>query len=189
MKTVRFAKVVAKSGPPEPYTLWSAPEKDPHFQAALKAHRVMTVRQENVGSKKDFGEVGFTKGGKGALLLFPKSLKRFEGQRVVGVKYDLLKEARPAKTAPPAKAKKPSKPKTPPAPQQEIPPLRIFRPEEEEKPAAPKKPAKRTASKKPPDAEKQLQTLLREVAKAQKKLEQGNAVAAYRILEKAAKPA
>lgn len=89
MKTVRFTQVVEAAGRPEPYTLWMEPKDDPVFQRALKAHRVLSVHQETVGTKADYGEVGFN-GVKGELLIFPKSLRRFAGRRVVGVKYDLL---------------------------------------------------------------------------------------------------
>src|SRR5207248_905493 len=107
-KTVRFASVVAKSGRPEPYTLWTAPEKDRHFQSALKGERVMTVHQENVGGKKDFGEVGFKK--EGSFLVFPKSLKRFAGARIIGIKYDLLEQTEGAPSSKP-KEQPPKKPK------------------------------------------------------------------------------
>lgn len=169
MKIVRFTQVVAKSGEPEPYALWSAPEKDRHFQAALHAHRVMSVHQANVGSQKDFGEVGFSEAEKGVLLIFPKSLKSFEGLRVVGVKYDLLKEPPPFE-APAERKKKPG-----PAPRAKAEPLRVFRPEE----------PKPTLKKEPVDAKKQLKSLQRKVGKALKKLEQGNTVAALQILRKA----
>src|SRR4051794_6829647 len=141
-KTIRFAKVVATSGQPEPYTLWSAPEKDRPFQAALKQHRVMTVHQANTGSKADYGEVGFDPEEHGSILLFPKSLKPFEGRKIIGVKYDLLAEAPepkdPVKIKPP-KESKPAKPErpTPGSPAETF--LRIFKPEEEE---APKKPVR-----------------------------------------------
>ena len=49
----------------------------------------MTVQESASGS--EFGMVGF-KAAKGArLLLFPKSLKRFENQRIVGINWDLVR--------------------------------------------------------------------------------------------------
>jgi hypothetical protein len=228
VKTVRFAKVVAESGKPEPYTLWSAPEADLAFQSALKAHRVMTLHQDNLGNKKDFGEVGYTEGEKGSLLVFPKSLKSFEGLRVIGIDYELMAEPptpkpapppRPAKSKPKAKppepkltptlpraaAAKPSppvsqppKPEPPapvvapppvPIPKPKIEPLRIFRPEDEKPPrvgAAPKHEPERPKAPET-DAQPDLKQLKQEIAKAMKKLEQGNQVAAYQILEKAIK--
>ena len=50
----------------------------------------MTVHQQLPKAKADYGTVGFQKGVSGQILIFPKSLKAFAGQRVTGVKYDLL---------------------------------------------------------------------------------------------------
>lgn len=88
--TVRFSQLVTASGKPQLHTLWGPPEKDPEFQRAIKAGRVLTIHQENVGSKKDYGVVGFSKDGPAQYLVFPRSLKRFEGQRVVGIKYEVF---------------------------------------------------------------------------------------------------
>jgi hypothetical protein len=120
VKTVRFTKLVEEVGTPEPYTLWLPPEKDHDFQSAIKAHRVMTVHQANTGTASDFGEIGFVKDVQGSFLLFPKSLKRYEGRRVVGVKYELLKETPSEAPAPkPTKREsKPTKSATKPKPQQ-----------------------------------------------------------------------
>jgi hypothetical protein len=94
MKTARFAEVVEKAGQPTPYALWQPPARDAVFQKALKAHRVMTVHHETVGNARDYGTVGYNTKDKQALLfLFPKSVKRFEGQRIVGIKYDLVAKA------------------------------------------------------------------------------------------------
>lgn len=105
MKTVRFTELVKAAGQPEAYTLWTAPKKDRSFQALLKSHRVLSVRQETVGSKADHGSVGDDDDGKAQILVFPKSIKRFEGRKVIGVKYDLLKQPPAQKTT----VKKPSK--------------------------------------------------------------------------------
>jgi hypothetical protein len=190
VQTVRFTKIVDEIGKPEPYTLWLPPEKDRQFQAAIKAHRVMTVHQENTGSAKDFGEIGFAEDVQGNCLVFPKSLKRFEGRRVVGIRYDLLekppamadaptkKAPRKPKAAPKARSKPEAKP---PAPAPKFEPLRVFQPEEaseQPKPAKPKRAGAREENRQSGD-------LMREVRKAMKKLEQGNAVAAYQILDKA----
>ncbi|MGA8656310.1 MAG: hypothetical protein WB586_09185 [Chthoniobacterales bacterium] len=56
----------------------------------MNANRVMTVHQDPVDKRTDFGVVGFQKGIPGQILIFPRSLERFAGKRVVGVKYDLL---------------------------------------------------------------------------------------------------
>ena len=90
MKTARFADVVEKAGKPTPYSLWQSPAKDPNFQKALKADRVMTVHHETVGHAKDYGTVGYTKDKQALLFLFPKSVKRFEGKRIIGIKYELV---------------------------------------------------------------------------------------------------
>ncbi|HEV7867191.1 MAG TPA: hypothetical protein VGO90_05885 [Chthoniobacteraceae bacterium] len=208
MKTIRFSQVVAQSGQPEPYTLWSAPEKDQDFQAALKQQRVMTVHQETVGAKKDYGEVGFSGDHQSTLLIFPKSLKAFAEQRVIGVKYDLLAPAPEVKTRSP-KAAKTAAPKAaekalpkPPAlkPLEEAPkpaavpfgPLRVFRAEEAARPKV-NPPAKVPAERREPtpkapvhepDSEA-LERLTREVQRAMKQLQSGKAVAAYQTLEKA----
>jgi hypothetical protein len=147
----------------------------------------MTVHQENVGTKTDYGEIGFVEGVQGSFLIFPKSLKRYEGKRVVGVKYDLLKEPPLMEAAPkkkPAKPKAAPKPepepepvKPPPQPAPKFEPLRVFKPEEP-KPVKAKPAAE-------PDQREHFNALTREVRKALKKLEQGNSVAAYQILEKA----
>jgi hypothetical protein len=48
----------------------------------------MTIRN---GGGADFGEVGLYQG-KGAMYLkFAKSLKRFEGKRIVGIKWNLVR--------------------------------------------------------------------------------------------------
>lgn len=93
--TVRFAQVAKECGRPEPLTLWSDPEKDPAFQAAVQRSRVMTVVQETVGTKKDFGVVGFHRVEHASYWIFPKSLREFEGKRVIGIKYDLLNVPKP----------------------------------------------------------------------------------------------
>lgn len=48
MKTARFAQLVSAAGQPEVHQLWVPAARDPEFQRALKAHRVLTVHQENV---------------------------------------------------------------------------------------------------------------------------------------------
>ncbi|HST30432.1 MAG TPA: hypothetical protein VLK27_06285 [Chthoniobacterales bacterium] len=88
-KTKRFADVVAEAGKPEPYTLWQKPAQDRHLQSEIKSHRVMTILKTDTGT--EFGVAGF-KEQKGAIyLVFPKSLKRFENDRIVGINWDLAK--------------------------------------------------------------------------------------------------
>jgi hypothetical protein len=88
VKTTRFAVVVEKCGQPEVHTLWQKPKTDRHFQSLLKNNRVMTVRPTESGT--DFGEVGFHAKPGARFLAFAKSLKRFEGQRIVGIDWALV---------------------------------------------------------------------------------------------------
>ena len=87
-KTVRFDQIIEKCGAPEVYTLWQEPKSDHHFQMLLKNNRVMTIQQTNAGT--DFGVVGFVKRKGARYLVFPKSLKRFEGDRIVGIKWEKI---------------------------------------------------------------------------------------------------
>ena len=89
VKTARFTEIVEKCGQPEVYTLWVKPKTDRHFQSLLKNHRVMTIRATESGT--DFGEVGFHQKPGARFLAFPKSLKRFDGQRIVGINWALVR--------------------------------------------------------------------------------------------------
>ena len=89
VKTARFVQVVEKAGKPEVYTLWQKPAQDRHLQSEIKNNRVMTIQRSDAGS--EFGIVGF-KEQKGAIyLIFPRSLKRYENKRIVGINWDLVK--------------------------------------------------------------------------------------------------
>jgi hypothetical protein len=88
VKTARFRELVEKFGRPEVYTLWVKPKADRHFQSLLKNNRVMTVRARESGT--DFGEVGFNQKPGARFLAFPKSLKRFEGKRIIGIDWTLV---------------------------------------------------------------------------------------------------
>jgi hypothetical protein len=88
VKTARFAVIVEKCGRPEVYTLWVKPKADRHFQSLLKNNRVMTVRSTESGT--DYGEVGFHQKNGARFLAFPKSLKRLEAQRIVGIDWALV---------------------------------------------------------------------------------------------------
>lgn len=89
-KTVRFAKIVERCGEPEVHTIWQKPKADRHLQSLLKNNHMMTILPSESGS--DFGLVGFkeTKGAR--YLAFPKSLKRFTDHRIIGIKWDLIRE-------------------------------------------------------------------------------------------------
>ena len=88
VKTTRFLVVVGTCGQPEIHTLWLKPNLDKRFQVMIKNNRVMTVRPSETGT--DFGVVGFHKQKKARYLAFPKSLKRFEGKRIVGIDWLLV---------------------------------------------------------------------------------------------------
>jgi hypothetical protein len=88
-KTKRFADVVATAGRPEVHTLWQKPRQDRHLQSEIKNNRVMTIQKSEAGS--EFGMVGFKEKKGASYLIFPKSLKRFENKRIVGINWDLVK--------------------------------------------------------------------------------------------------
>ena len=88
-KTKRFADVVESAGKPKPYTLWQKPSQDRHLQSEIRNHRVMTVLKTDSGT--EFGMVGFKEQKAAVYLVFPKSLKRFENNRIVGINWDLVK--------------------------------------------------------------------------------------------------
>ncbi len=87
--TARFRVVVDTCGEPEIHTLWLKPNADRRFQMMLEKNRVMTIRASETGT--EFGVVGFRKDRTARYLAFPKSLKGFEGQRVVGIDWSLVK--------------------------------------------------------------------------------------------------
>lgn len=49
----------------------------------------MTIQASDTGT--EFGIVGFKERKAARYLVFPKSLKRFENKRVIGVNWDLVK--------------------------------------------------------------------------------------------------
>ena len=88
VKTERFSEIVEKAGRPESYTLWQKPSADRHLQSAIKNNRIMTIQRTESGT--EFGIVGFKQTKDARYLVFPKSLKRFENRRVVGINWDLV---------------------------------------------------------------------------------------------------
>jgi len=50
---------------------------------------VMTIQKSEAGS--EFGMVRFKEHKGASYLIFPKSLKRFENKRIVGINWDLIK--------------------------------------------------------------------------------------------------
>jgi len=94
-KSVRFDNLVKDLGRPEQLILWTAPEQNPPFMKAVHQNRVVTILQPNVGTKKDFGVVGFLKKRNVAFLTFPKPIPYSSGSKVVGIKYQHIAESQP----------------------------------------------------------------------------------------------
>ena len=63
--------------------------------AAVRQNRIMTIKQETVGTKKDFGIVGFREEKDVSYLIFPKRLTLFKGLRIIGIRYDQVKISGP----------------------------------------------------------------------------------------------
>jgi hypothetical protein len=171
MKTARFAAVVEAAGKPDTHLLLVSPEKDKALQAAIKAHRVMTVHQELVGNKADHGTVGFVPGRERQFLIFPKSISKFNGMHIVGIKYDLLKAPTSKERAKPAKAteKAPHKRQLRQKPELQEPPhekvIHFTKPELHEENEA-------------------IQDIKNQVQRAVEALEQGRQVAAFNLLKR-----
>jgi len=91
-KECRFNELVKNSGHPEVVTLWTKPQKDPGFMRAVKENRVLTVIHQRLGSKKDYGLIGFQLQPQAAYLVFPKPLPPLTDARVIGIHYELLAE-------------------------------------------------------------------------------------------------
>lgn len=189
--------------------LLTDPTKDKELQTALKAQRVMTVFQASPGGKADQGEVGLEAGAGRQFLVFPKSLRAYAGRPVIGIKYDLLQSAEPARSAPPAKAPKPPKVRKP----KESPAAARERAEPEKpKPAAPvvlqraelaAPESAATVKKKPPtpgaaarskklvafapaekEEDEEMARLKKQVRRAMAALEEGKEVAAFNLLKR-----
>ena len=103
-------------------TLWSVPGPDDPFSKEVKQNRVLTIHQDRTAA--DFGEAGFHQSSQASYLVFPKPLAIRPGDRIVGIKYDLLGGGRtagaaaglPAKTMKAARRGKPVKALPPPKP-------------------------------------------------------------------------
>jgi hypothetical protein len=175
-KTVRFTRVVERSGRPHIHTLWLPPDKDPEFKRAREAHRVMTLEQTPGGGKADFGIVGFDAKHDhgGQFLIFPKSIKPFEGARVVGVKFDLVEQPKLA----PADV-----PKRKPPPREKSSARHARKIVSFEPKPAPE--VKKIAKKIPPADSVDCAALIREVRAALKDLERSKYVIAYQRLKRA----
>jgi hypothetical protein len=149
------------------------PKKDRDVQKMVKAGRVMTIHQEAVGTKTDRGEFGFHPGPLRQFLIFPKTLKPFEGRSVVGIKYDLLDPASETKKPRP-KAHHSTGKSTP----QKVP-----------KPSPPREESSakivRFSAPPAPPEDAALAQLRKQVRRAIRLLEDGKTVAAFNLLKKA----
>jgi hypothetical protein len=90
VKTARFKPVIERCGKPQVYTLWKKPSTDRHLQSQLKNNRVMTILKSQNGT--DFGIVGLKESKDARYLIFPKSLKRFAEERIIGIDWALVRE-------------------------------------------------------------------------------------------------
>jgi hypothetical protein len=193
MKTVRFSNVVEASGNPETLLLFTDPAKDRKLQAAIKAERVMTVLQATVGTASDRGEIGFKLGNSRQFLVFPKSLRRFKGRSVVGIKYDLLrspevpKSERAVPASAPKKKKNPAKRPKPHAPAKEKPPkLAKGHPHvHSSRIAANVVPFSSPRGEPVKHEADEITALKNQVRRAMKSLEAGKQVAAFNLLKRA----
>ena len=152
-----------KVGDPEVHLVLVKPEQDAELSKAIKEHRVLTVVQETVGEHADQGLVGFELGKNRQFLIFPKSLRSFDGKKIVGIKYDLLKE----KEIPKSQRAAPPKP---PRPKKEKPLLQEARTEDVE-------------GKPPKNEAEDIASIKKKVRRAMKELEQGRPVVAFNLLK------
>jgi hypothetical protein len=89
-KKTRFIAVVEKCGQPQVYTLWQQPKKDRRLQTEVRQNHIMTIQRS--GSGTEFGCVGFIERPQAIYLQFPKSLKPYTDERIIGIKWDLLRK-------------------------------------------------------------------------------------------------
>jgi hypothetical protein len=130
-ETVRFSELLKAAGKPEVYLPLSDPKRDREFMRAVREDRVLSIKQEPTGTKKDFGTVGFLPERYVSYLVFRKPLTPFKGKRVVGIKYDTVSEAgistSRASAAPSSRSVKPSRPKPKPRPKRFTATVRLTR--------------------------------------------------------------
>jgi hypothetical protein len=177
VSTVRFSKVLEACGKPDIHLLLIDPAKDKTLQAAIKSDRVMTLYQQSGGT--DHGVVGFEQGRSRQFLVFPKPLKPFLGQRIVGIKYELIDDT----PAPKKEAIKKEAPKS----DEPAPAKQDKRDQEDRKPVSEDKVIKfqKTEPEKPPAAEAdEIAKLKQQVREAMDALEQGKQVVAFNLLKR-----
>jgi hypothetical protein len=177
MKSVRFSKVVEKSGRPEVYLLMS--ETDPEFHKALDAGKIMSLSDDSHGAGTEYGKVGYDKKRRGQLLLFPKSLKSFADAKIIGIKYDLFAEPdgqEPSRTKEPKKSKSKTRKASAKLPKRETKKKQV-----EPKPKTEKVIPFQVEEEEQDDDHDHLKAFVRQAMRA---LEKGNSVAAYNILKR-----
>ncbi len=111
VKTVRFTALVQAGGQPKVVTLWSSPEQNHEFMKAVRENRVLTVFQPSVGTKKDFGMVGFIRKRQVSYFVFPRALPYAEGTKIIGIKYEQIQVPETHERLRPAPVSKSAKPK------------------------------------------------------------------------------
>lgn len=168
-KTARFTTVVEKAGKPKVHLALLDPKKDRALQRAIKAHRVMMVHQETVGTARDFGTIGFDRKVAGQILIFPMSLEDFADSRIVGVNFDLVDQERETKAEAERRRKKTerAKPKTP---------VRAPKPSRED--------PEEVAHPPEPEQNEEVAELKRGIERAVAMLEEGRQVPAFNLLQK-----
>lgn len=193
--TVRFSRIVAACGQPHVHTLWAKPEQDPELQRACTAHRVMTVHAKR--HQTAVGVAGFARPVQTGdqYLVFPKSLRRFEGKRVVGVKFDLIEQPELASVdlhawkRPPSHSRKKKPAADSPARDTSTPaPRRNDAPAAKPAPTPSSRVSRRAPHRKTtpaPTITAGKAELVRAVRAAIKELKKGKTVAAYQRLERA----
>lgn len=62
---------------------------------AIRENRVLTVKQNPVGSKADVGTIGFHEDRDVSYFIFPEPLPESKGAKVIGINYDLLEVDKP----------------------------------------------------------------------------------------------
>jgi hypothetical protein len=159
---------VKKAGDPELHLVLTKPEQDAELRKAIKDHRIVTVFQESVGHHTDRGTVGFEPGINRQFLIFPKSVRSFEGKEIVGIKYDLLKVKEISKSQR-ATTPKPPRPKKEKSVQHRE---KVEAPEES-----------RTEEQLRPKRNESVAAIKQKVRQAMKILEAGKAVAAFNLLK------
>src|ERR1044071_6275623 len=92
-ETVRFTEVLKACGKPRYYLPFANPRTDKTFTKAERERRILSLKQSPTGHQKDYGIIGVLRERHVAYLIFSKSLSRFAGKRVVGIRYDQLDDA------------------------------------------------------------------------------------------------